>query len=520
MKKSPSNPRLRNLPALAALLLVFPAAACAAPAGKNPAGTAATEPAPRIASGRKSVDLTVYNSGLSLVREERTLSLGKGLERVQVPDVPATIEPTSLHFASLTDRQSVTVLEQNYQYDLISQSKLLEKYLGKQVEFLRRESDGGKEYSVAGRLLAAGGNPDHYGAMGGVANPGLIAEIGGKIELNPSGRLVLPALPEGLIMKPQLEWLLSSAKSGEHRAEISYLAGGIGWNCDYVVLLNKNDDRIDLKGWVTLVNNSGTAFRNAGLKLVAGDVNLVREEEREGYMAVKALARSADAQPQFQQKDLFEYKIYSLQRRTDMLNNESKQIELVTAANASARKLLIFDGLDRGWRYWLNNPNYRAQTELGRQSSAKVGAYLAFRNDAKSGLGMPLPKGKVRVYKKDDDGREQFIGEDLLEHTPKDEEVRLYLGNAFDVVGSRAQSDFRTQASGRIVEETFEIKIRNHKKEEAEVMVYEHPWRWSQWEIVKTSVPFEKVDQTTIRFPLKVAPDKEKTVVYTIRYSW
>src|SRR5690606_12508230 len=162
----------------------------------------------------------------------------------------------------------------------------------------------------------------------------------------------------------------------------------------------------------------------------------------------------APAPPQFQQKDLFEYKIYSLQRRTDMLNNESKQIGLVTAAGATARQLLIFDGLAKGWRYWVNNPNYRAQADLGRQSDAKVGAYVAFRNDAKSGLGMPLPKGKVRVYKKDDDGREQFIGEDLLDHTPKDEEVRLYLGNAFDVVGTRAQSDFRTQASGRVVEET------------------------------------------------------------------
>ena len=498
MKTFPSSLHRRNVPVLLAAMLVFQTAACAAPAKTGPSGSAASEgvaraakdPALRTASGRKTVDLTVYNSGLSLVREERTLTLDKGAGRVQVPDIPATIEPASLHFASLTDRDGVTVLEQNYQYDLVNQSKLLEKYLGKQVEFLRRDGDGGKEYSVSGRLLAAGGNPDHYGAMGGVANPGLVAEIGGKIELNPAGRLVLPDLPEGLILKPQLEWLLSSAKGGEHRAEISYLAGGISWNCDYVVLLNKTDDRIDLKGWVTLVNHSGAAFRNAGLKLVAGDVNMVQEDEREGYMALKTMARSAPAPPQFQQKDLFEYKIYSLQRRTDMLNNESKQIGLVTAAGATARKLLIFDGLDKGWRYWVNNPNYRAQTDLGRQSDAKVGAYVAFRNDAKSGLGMPLPKGKVRVYKKDDDGREQFIGEDLLDHTPKDEEVRLYLGNAFDVVGTRAQSDFRTQASGRVVEETFEIKIRNHKKEEAEVMVYEQPWRWSQSEIVKTSVPF------------------------------
>lgn len=507
----PSPKRSGNPILILGMSLALATAVCAAPA-KAPLPV-------RSAGERKTVDITVYNAGLSLVREERAIILGKGFNRVQVPDIPATIDPTSLHFASLTDREGVTVLEQNYQYDLVNQAKLLEKYLGKQVEFLRMDPEGKKEYSVPGKLLAAGGNPESYGAMGGYANPGLIAEIGGKIELNPVGRLVLPALPEGLILKPQLEWLLASAKDGEHRSEISYLAGSIGWSCDYVVLLNKSDDRLDLKGWVTLVNNSGTAFRNAGLKLVAGDVNLVQEEMADGMVQMKTMARAA-APPQFEQKDLFEYKIYSLQRRTDVMNNESKQIELVTAAGAVTRKLLVYDGVDQGWRYWVNNVNYRGQTGFGQQSNTKVGAYVTFRNDAKSGLGMPLPKGKVRVYKKDADGKEQFIGEDQLDHTAKDEEVRLFLGNAFDVVGSRAQSDFRTLSSGHVVEETFEIKLRNHKEAETEVMVYEHPWRWSQWDIVKTSVPFEKVDQTTIRFPLKIASGKEKTVVYTIRYTW
>ncbi len=474
----------------------------------------------RQASERKTVDITVYNAGLSLVREERTLSLGKGANRVQVPDIPATLDPTSLHFAGLGDPAGLRVLEQNYQYDLVNQAKLLEKYLGKEVEFLRPDPDRKKEYSVAGRILAVGGNPEQYGG-GGANNPGLVAEIGGKIELNPAGRLVLPSLPEGLILKPQLEWLLISAKEGEQRAEISYLANSISWSCDYVALLNKTDDKLDLTGWVTLVNNSGTAFKNAGLKLVAGDVNIVREPEyADGFQARGAMKLAAAPAPQFQQKELFEYKIYSLQRRTDVGNNESKQIELVSAVNAAARKLLIYDGMDQSWRYWINNANYRSQQSMGEQSNAKVGVYMTFRNDEKSGLGMPLPKGKVRVYKQDDDGREQFVGEDQLDHTPKDEEVRLYLGNAFDVVGQRAQTDFRTLASGHAVEESFEIKVRNHKKETVDVMVMEHPWRWSQWEIVKTGVPFEKVDQSTIRFPVKLAPDKEKTVAYTIRYTW
>jgi hypothetical protein len=185
-----------------------------------------------------------------------------------------------------------------------------------------------------------------------------------------------------------------------------------------------------------------------------------------------------------------------------------------------ASKQLIYDGMEEGWRYWVNNISYRKEGSMGQQGNTKVGVFLVFRNDKKGGLGMPLPKGKVRVYKKDEDGKEQFIGEDNLDHTPKDEEIRLYLGNAFDVVGSRAQTDFKVLSSGKVVEETFTIKVRNHKDAAAEVVVYEHPWRWSQWEVVKSSSPSEKVDQTTLKFPLKLAKDQEKTLTYTIRYSW
>ena len=484
-------------------------------AAESPAAKAA--PAPRTASERKTVDLTVYNMGQALVREERSISLAKGDNRVQVPDIPATIDATSLHFAGLTDPAAVSVLEQNYQYDLVSQAKLLEKYLGKTVEFHREDPATHRETAVPGRLLAIG-NPDAGGP--GRPNAGMVAEVNGRIELDPAGRLSLPALPEGLILKPQLEWALRSGKEGEHKVEISYLAGAISWSCDYVALLSKGDDKLSLTGWVTLANNSGTAFRNAGLKLVAGDVNQVRPEMRPMARKAAALDMQAAEEPQFRQTDLFEYKLYSLQRRTDLGGAETKQIELVSAVNAAARKMLVYDGMEEGWRYWLNNPGYRGQQGFGQQSNPKVGVYVAFRNDEKSGLGMPLPKGKVRVYKRDEDGKEQFVGEDQLDHTPKDEEVRLYLGNAFDVVGQRAQIDFKNLAFNRGVEETFQIKVRNHKKETAEVMIYEHPWRWNEWKIVKSDVPSEKVDQSTLRFPVKIEPDKEKTVTYTIRYAW
>jgi hypothetical protein len=234
-----------------------------------------------------------------------------------------------------------------------------------------------------------------------------------------------------------------------------------------------------------------------------------------------ALQAEADmAAPQFQQKELFEYKLYSLQRHTDLASAETKQIELTSGHDISSRKIYIYDGMADNWRMYYGNAAYRTQESFGQQSNKKVGVFVTFRNDEKSGLGIPLPKGKVRVYKKDDDGKEQFIGEDEIDHTPKDEEVKLYLGNAFDIVGERKQSNFRTVVSGHIIEESFEIKLRNHKTEPVEVQVYEHPWRWSEWDIVKQNSEWTKVDQTTIRFAVKLMKDQEKTVTYTIRYVW
>jgi hypothetical protein len=478
------------------------------------------------ASERTSVDLTIYNQNLALIREERTIHLEKGLNRVVIPDIPATIDGTSLHFSSLTDPSAVKVIEQNYQYDLVHQAKLLEKYIGKDVEFIRIDNESKKEYSVKGTLLATGWQPQpEYNPYGGgtpyYASGQMIAEINGKIEIGPSGRLLLPSLPEGLILKPQLEWLVTNSKQGEHQTEISYLAGQMTWNCTYVALLSSDDAQIDLTGWVTITNNSGTAFKNAGLKLVAGDVNLVKEASA-GFAFRKSmnLAEADAAAQQFQQKELFEYKLYSLQRKTDIRNNETKQIELTSAKNIDAKKVFIYDGLSNQWRTWFNNYSYREQASFGQQSNKKVGVFVTFKNEEKSGLGIALPKGKVRVYKRDDDGREQFVGEDEIDHTPKDEEIKLYLGNAFDITGEHTQQNFHVVISGHVVEETFEVKVRNHKSELVEVIVYEHPWRWSEWDIARSSAAWEKVDQTTIKFPVKLKKDEEKVITYTIRYNW
>ncbi len=465
---------------------------------------------------RTSVDLTIYNQNLSLIREERTFYLAKGLSNVVVPDIPSTIDGTSVHFVSVTDASAVKVLEQNYQFDLVSQAKLMEKYLGKQIEFVRWDDGAKKEYSVFGKLLASG-LPTNYGNVS--YSGGMIAEINGKIEISPAGRIVLPSLPEGLILKPQLNWLVSNSKEGNHKTELSYLAGQLSWSCNYVAVLDKSDSKLDLTGWVTLTNNSGTTFKNAGLKLVAGDVNIVQEQFNRGAMMIKQSVAADEAQAQFTQTNLFEYKLYSLQRKTDLGNNETKQIELTSGKDVNSTKVFIYDGLGASWRSWANNYSYRNQSSFGQQSNTKVGVFVTFKNDKNSGLGIALPKGKVRVYKRDDEGKEQFIGEDEIDHTPKDEEVRLYLGNAFDIVGERAQKDFKSLSGGRVIEETIEIKIRNHKNEATEVQAYEHPWRWSQWEIVKSNSDFVKVDQSTLKFPVKISKDGEKVITYTIRYS-
>ena len=479
------------------------------------------------ASERTSVDLTIYNQNLALVREERTIDLEKGFNRIIIPDIPATIDGTSLHFSSLTDPLAVKVIEQNYQYDLVHQAKLMEKYIGKEVEFIRTDNRIKKRifHQRKTYLQQAGShnrNIIRIAAVHHIISTGqMIAEINGKIEIAPAGRLILPSLPEGLILKPQLEWLVTNTKQGEHKTEISYLAGQLTWNCNYVALLDAHDAHIDLTGWVTITNNSGTTFKNAGLKLVAGDVNLIKEGQAGYAMKKSGLAMDeAVAAPQFQQKELFEYKLYSLQRKTDVNNNETKQIELTSAKDISAKKVFIYDGLSNQWRYWYNNYSYREQGSFGQQSNKKIGVFVTFRNEEKAGLGIALPKGKVRVYKRDDDGKEQFVGEDEIDHTPTDEEIKLYLGNAFDIVGEHTQQNFRVVVPGHVVDETFEIKVRNHKSESVEVLVYEHPWRWNEWDITKSNAAWEKVDQTTIKFPVKLKKDEEKIITYTIRYNW
>jgi hypothetical protein len=483
------------------------------------AGEKAPVSASEMAAGpRESVDLTVYNQGSALIREVREIALKKGLNQIVIPEVPTTLDPTSVHLSSA--KGGLRVLEQNYQYDLPNTRTLLLRYVGKDVEFIRRDGLGG-DRSFLGKLLAVEGEAGMNTQGPDGRNAGILAEIGGKIEVAPAGRMVLPSLPEGLILQPRLLWMAESEQAGRQKVELTYLADAISWTCEYVVLLSNGADKMDLKGWVTLQNESGSSFKNAGLKLVAGEVH--REEARVQRFVAKQrmdfVAASAPA-PQFAQSELFEYKLYALGRRTDLAGREKKQIELVTSQGAKCRKVLIYDGLDDAWHYWGRSGDSRNEQSFGQTGNTQVAAYVVFKNDKSSSLGQPLPAGRVRVFQKDVDGQPQLVGENQMGHTAKDEEVKLFLGNTFDVVGERAQTDFKNLSKGKVVEESFRIKVRNHKSEPVSVEVVEHPWRWQQWSVTKSNAPYSKVDQNTLKFPVQIPADSSAEIQYSVRYQF
>ncbi|HSB77280.1 MAG TPA: DUF4139 domain-containing protein [Candidatus Methylomirabilis sp.] len=460
-------------------LLLLGLTASAAPGA--PARTTVTQ------GEQKDVAITVYNGNLGLVRDTRELSLGPGTHEVRFMDVAAQIDPTTVHLKSLRDAAGLHVLEQNYEYDLLSPQKLLDKFVGKKVKLMT--PDG----SQVDALLLSNNN-------------GPIYEINGQIHLGHPGRVILPDIPENLISKPTLVWLLQNATAQPQRVEVSYLTGGITWKADYVVVLNAKDSGGDLSGWVTLDNKSGATYTDAALKLVAGDVNRVRPRPEMKAM-LEAASRAAAPAPQFQEESFFEYHLYSLERRTTIKQNQTKQVSLLDAADIPIKKELRFYGASQFFRSQWAQPI----------PNQKVSVYLEIANTEKNHLGMPLPQGTVRVYKAAADKSLQFIGEDAIDHTPKDEKVRIKMGEAFDVVAERTQKDWKKIASG-VYETEWEIQVRNHKPEDVQVTVIEPVP--GDWEVVKANLPPEKTDAHTLQFKLDVPKDGKTSVNYRVRMRW
>ncbi len=452
----------------------------------------AASPTPRATvtqDNQKEVAVTIYNGNLGLVKDIRELVLGPGIHEVKFMDVAAQIDPTTVHLKSLTEATGVRILEQNYEYDLLNPQKLLDKFVGKQVKLM--VGDG----SLIDAVLMSNNN-------------GPIYKINGQIHLGHHGRVILPDLPDNLIPKPTLVWLLQNRTGRPQRVETSYLTGGINWKADYVVVLNAKDNGGDLSGWVTIDNKSGATYPDASLKLVAGDIHRATTgREMRDALEYAGKAAVAEAPRQFQQESFFEYHLYSLDGRTTIKQNQTKQISLLDVAEIPIKKELRFYGASQYYRGPLGTPI----------SNQKVSVFLEIANKEQYRLGMPLPKGTVRVYKAAADKSLQFIGEDVIDHTPKDEKVKIKMGEAFDVVGERTQRDWKKIAPG-LYETEWDIQIRNHKKEDVQVTITEPVP--GDWEVIKTSHPYDKAEAHTLQYAVKVPKDGKTTVNYRVRMRW
>jgi hypothetical protein len=441
---------------------------------------------------RKNIALTIYNVNLGLVKDQREVKLAKGTGELLFMDVASDIIPASVSIKSLINPNSLAVLEQNYEYDLLNPQKLLDKYVGKEVKLYQKNPYTEREETVTATLLSNNGGP--------------IFKIGNDITFGYPGRIIFPGVPPNLIARPTLVWLLENSLAKPQLLEASYLTNGINWRADYVVTLNNKDDRADLAGWVTIDNKSGATYENASLKLVAGDVNRVREEPVYGAL-LKAGRAELAREPQFKEEGFFEYHIYMLQRTSTIKDNQTKQIQLVQASDIPVKKELIFQG--KGFYY--RGPSGETV------SNQKVGVFLKIVNKRENHLGIPLPKGTVRVYKQDGDGSLQFVGEDAIDHTAKDEKVKIKLGEAFDVVGSRKQTDWKKIASDTY-EAAFEISLRNHKKENVTVKVVEPiP---GDWTMLSSSHEFTKTEAHLAEFNIPVPKDKEVKLTYRVRMRY
>ena len=439
------------------------------------------------------VAVTIYNVNLGLVKDQRKMQLFQGQGDVRFMDVASQIIPASVYIKSLVNPESLRVLEQNYEYDLLNSQKLLDKYVGKEVKLYSKNPYTEREEIVTAMLLAN--------------NEGPIFKIGNEITFGHPGRIIFPEVPENLISKPTLVWLIENSLSSPQNVEASYLTNGINWRADYVVTLNKKDDRADLSGWVTIDNKSGATYKNAKLKLVAGDIHRVTEERAYGAVLYKAARAEAPPPPQFKEEEFFDYHIYTLQRPSTIKDNQTKQIVLVTAENIPVKKELVFQGA----RYYYYNRYDEAK------ANQKVGVYVEIANKKEHNLGIPLPKGIVRVYKHDDEGSLQFLGEDSIDHTPKDEKARIKVGDAFDVVGNRKQTDWKKIASDTY-EASFEISLRNHKKEDVVVKVVEPiP---GDWTMLSSSHEHKKSEAFAAEFMIPVPKDQETKLTYKVRMRY
>jgi hypothetical protein len=463
---------------------------------KETSGPAASDQATTL-NDQTDLNVTVYNSNIALIRDVRRLTVPTGAFRLKFEDIAATVNPATVHFRSLTEPDKLSVIEQNYEYDLLEPAKLLHKYVGKEVTLVRSYMDNGttKHEEIKATLLAD--------------NNGPVWKIGNDIVTGIYGEgYRFPEVPANLFDRPTLLMSLDNSGARKHQIEASYLASNLTWNADYVLTVSREDKAADLDGWVTLSNNSGTAFHNARLQLVAGDLNRLPANGMGGAMMRKEMALSAPAPAQFQQENFSEYHLYTLGRHTSVEDKETKQISLLQGSGVPVEKLFVVNGQSF---YYHNYQN------PGAPLKDPVMVFYKFKNEEKAGLGMPLPAGNIRVYQKDSKGGVLFIGEDRIDHTPKDETVTVHIGNAFDVIAEHKQTDFKKIATN-VYEMEFEITLRNHK--DAPITVQVNEPIGGTWEMLSSSYKFTKTAAFAAQFQVPVDKNGTSVLKYRVRVTY
>ena len=475
--------------------------------------------------------LTIYNQNFAVVRQDLPLDLKAGVNRIQVTDITMHLEPDSVILRDPTGKHPLQVLEQNYRADPVTDGLLLSLYEGKTIDFLVQRE--GKEVTVPVKIIRSGYVPhssavmnlygaEYQQAQMQAASEQPIVEIDGRIRFGLPGIPLFPSLSDDSVLKPTLQWLLSADQPGLVRSEFSYVTGGLTWQADYNIVAPDKGGVVDLVGWVTMDNQSGKTFEDARIKLMAGDVNKIHPAQDSRMLVMTALAINGAMSPPVSEKTFDEYHLYTLARSTTLHDRETKQVEFVNATGVSTKQVYVYDGVKidvnryNGWNW----ENIRNDNSYGTESNPKVWVMREFVNSESNHLGMPLPKGRLRFYRQNDDGQVEFTGENVIDHTPRDETIRVYTGNAFDLAGERRRTAYNLDNDKRTADESFEIKLRNHKKEAVDVRVVEHLYRWINWDISSKSDSFHKTDSQTIEFPVTLAPDGEKTITYTTHYSW
>jgi hypothetical protein len=489
------------------------------------------------ATGRTA--LTIYNQDFAVIRTPVELNLQAGTTEVSETNVTAQVEPDSVVLRDVTGKRPIHILEQNYDGALRVQSQMLAKFEGKTIDFSTPMSDGTVKL-VQGRIIRAGyvpqfdlleryGQQYYYQMQQGQQQQEPLIEVDGKLRYGLPGIPQFPSNTPGLTLHPTLHWLIASDKAAKFAAELDYITRGLRWDATYNVIAPAEDgpagQRLDMSGWVNVTNESGTDFREASLQLMAGDISKLVNNNgvfaaRGGPVAQSISVNGAAGTEQITQKSFDDYHLYDLHRTATLLDHQSKQIEFLNVTGIPAERVYVYDGFKVDGQNGQMMYYQWNQENFGTGTNKKVWIMQEFKNSDANHLGMPLPKGRMRFYRRDADGSLQFVGENTIDHTPKDETVKVYLGNAFDITGERTRTDFRSEIQARIIIESYKVVVKNAKDSVATVRVVEHLYRTANWDISKNSSPFTKKDSQTMEFNVEVPAHGEKDVTYTVTYTW